>query len=183
MKKFQDFWRISFFLPFGWPHDDIYCLTRDNTALTHLVIALVNIRCGLDENKSVNMPYLRPNSVHFGPIYDQNCSFFHIAWIFLWQKNRFSTTAVDSRETKIDTVVFHGNVKKLRAVLFYFVNVFVRRETWNIWHEAWDMTHETWFSKMRAAVPTGVLALLGSIQCGPTQCGSILCGPLYWDPT
>ena len=140
MKKFQDFWRISFFLPFGWPHDDIYCLTRDNTALTHLVIALVNIRCGLDENKSVNMPYLRPNSVHFGPIYDQNCSFSFTSHGFFFDK-------------KTDLAPQLLTVGKQKLIRLYFMAMWKNSElsffilltfSWDVRHETYDMRHETW---------------------------------------
>ena len=55
--------------------DEIYCLNRDITAPAHLVMVLVDVRCGSGNTKHFNRPIrltLGLFSVHFGHINDQS---------------------------------------------------------------------------------------------------------------
>ena len=86
-------------------------MARDITAPAHAVTALVDIRCGSEIEKHYSRQVRRSSGlflVHFGPVYDQNCSFSYSSHV--WKKRKHKKEkhhGFESWETKFGMVVLH----------------------------------------------------------------------------
>lgn len=103
------------------------------TATAHLAMVLIDIRCGSQRKKNIPIGKLGLLSVHFGPVYDQNCSFSyrcdiryelyvrtHRVKLSVRHKKSFRARVVESWEPNFLAWLFFRAVLKKRGLAFLF---------------------------------------------------------------